>query len=117
MTPPRDLSAKSKSFWQRVHNAVTADGRRRVFNDADDELLERGLRRFDLADELLRQAREAGFTTNAGRGLLAASRDAEMAGLKLITAIGLTKDDAAAPRRPGRPADREWSAMRGGRAS
>jgi hypothetical protein len=38
-----------------------------------------------------------------------------MAALKFFAACGLDKLDEVTPRRPGRPADVGWSAMRGGK--
>jgi hypothetical protein len=102
---PRDLSPRSSTLWTTLHAQYD-------FEPHTDELLERALRYFDLADTLLTNAHEVGLTTPAGRGALSGSRDASMARLKLFQATGLDKADAGEPRRPGRPSDQAWSKMR-----
>ncbi len=95
---PRDLSPPSSTLWTTLHAQYD-------FEPHTDELLERALRYFDLADTLLTNAPDVGLTTPAGRGALSGSRDASMAGLKLFQATGLDKADTGEPRRPGRPSD------------
>ena len=102
---PRDLSPRSSTLWTTLHEQYD-------FEPHTDELLERALRYFDLADTLLTSAHAVGLTTAAGRGALSGSRDASMAGLKLFQATGLDKVDAGEPRRPGRLSDQGWSKMR-----
>jgi hypothetical protein len=93
---PEGLSQDAGRLWLVLHAG-------KEFSPDADELLRRSLNRFDLADELLGLAREVGLTTTAGRGALSGSRDAEMAGLKLMLAVGLSKADMEALGRPGRP--------------
>ena len=103
--PPAGLSARSKGLWRRLHteNAFTSDSA---------ELLERALRSFDLADELLVLARTTGIDSPKARSLLSAHRDALQTGLKLMKGTGLDRADADARRRPGRPAGADWSPIR-----
>ncbi len=103
--PPSKLSPRSQKLWGALHDA-------NIFTVDAEELLLRALERFDLADELRDLARTAGLTSKDGRAALASARDSEVTGLKLFIATGLTKDDIDERRRPGRPSDTSWSAMR-----
>ncbi len=97
MRAPEALSERSRALWRALH------ARYELSPDAA-ELLERGLHAFDLADELLALARVEGLTSPAGRGALSGSRDANMAGLKLLVAVGLQKSEVEPlQRRLGRP--------------
>jgi hypothetical protein len=109
---PRDLSPRMSALWVRIMEARDDRGRRREFSDDGLELIERGLRNFDLADELRATARAVGFDTPAGRGLLSGARDSANTALKCLLLPGLTKADVQATRRSGRKPDTEWSPQR-----
>jgi hypothetical protein len=105
------LSPRSQRLWTRLHEERNAEGHRRKFSLVGEELLHRGLEHFDLAAELRTLAKEAGYATKDGRALLSTARDAEVTGLKLVVATGISKLDLAR-RRAGRPSDDEWSSTR-----